>query len=61
MMPWKKREQAAKEAAEEARRDYEETRAQRETVEAVTRAIHRQNRRNGWMEDLEKIIGKALP
>lgn len=59
MMPWKKRERAAKEAAERARRDYEHTCAQRREVEAVARAIRQQNRRNGWMEDLEKIIRSA--
>lgn len=57
MMPWKKREQAAQEAAQKARHDYEKTCAQRREVEALARAINRQGRRNGWMEDLEKIIG----
>lgn len=57
MMPWKKREVAAREGAESARLDFEKTCAQRPEIEAVARAINRQARRNGWMEDLEKIIG----
>lgn len=57
MMPWRKRERAAREGAEDARRDYERSCAQRQEVERVARAINSQARRNGWMEDLEKIIG----
>jgi hypothetical protein len=56
MMPWRKRQRAAREAAQQARREYEKTCAQRREVEAVAKAINRQGRRNGWMEDLEKII-----
>jgi hypothetical protein len=56
MMPWKHREHAAAEAAQKARLDYEETRAQRPLVEAIARHINREGRKNGWMEDLEKIM-----
>lgn len=57
MMPWKKHQKAAAEGAAQARREYEESRRTRAKVEGIADALRYQSRRNGWMEDLDQIMG----
>lgn len=57
MMPWKKHEKAAAIDAEKARQEYEESRRTRAKVEGIADALRYHSKRNGWMEDLDQIMG----
>lgn len=64
MMPWRKREaeaaqhvESAKAQHRKAEADHETAQRQSERAKQVARELERQGRKNGWMEDLLKIMG----